>query len=460
MKIQKMKKAAAAVSERIVDVLKLDRPGRRKPELQQELMALSSGSRLAVRNYYVKKVSVFLAVLITGMILSLAGLAAYMGGSGESRTQTLRRPGYGEGDRREALTVQEEDGKTLRRMEVTVRARTYTAQEEQAMLDRALSALDGQILGENESLDEVRSALCLPQELENGAVRVVWTTVPYGIIREDGSLNSPEDENGTLVELQATLTCGKTEASYRVCARVFPPLLSEQEQFYHALRKEVERADAQESHKETLRLPETVGGRRLVWNRPSQNPFPVLVVMTLLVSVCVYLYMDNAVHKKAEERRNRLTLEYPDLMWKMTMLLGAGLSIRGTFSRIAEEYLREKQTCGQNRRFRIRYACEEAVTACREMESGIPEAQAYERFGRRCQLPEYIRLGSVLSQNLKKGAKGLTALLETEAESSLNDRKHHARKIGEQAGTKLLLPMVLMLGVVLVILMAPAFLSF
>ena len=94
------------------------------------------------------------------------------------------------------------------------------------------------------------------------------------------------------------------------------------------------------------------------------------------------------------------------------------------------------------------------------MQSGISEAQAYERFGKRCQLPEYIRIGSVLSQNLKKGAKGLTSMLEMEAEASLNDRKNNARKFGEKAGTKLLLPMILMLGVVLAILMIPAFLSF
>lgn len=96
----------------------------------------------------------------------------------------------------------------------------------------------------------------------------------------------------------------------------------------------------------------------------------------------------------------------------------------------------------------------------RIMKNGISESQAYERFGKRCQLPEYIRLGSVLSQNLKKGSKGLTELLESEAASSMNERKNHAKKIGEQAGTKLLLPMVMMLGIVLVILMVPAFLSF
>lgn len=103
---------------------------------------------------------------------------------------------------------------------------------------------------------------------------------------------------------------------------------------------------------------------------------------------------------------------------------------------------------------------EEVTAACYEMQSGISEAQAYERFGKRCQLSEYIRLGTVLSQNLKKGSSGLVQLLTMEADASLTERKNHARKIGEQAGTKLLLPMIVMLGIVLVILMVPAFLSF
>ena len=75
-------------------------------------------------------------------------------------------------------------------------------------------------------------------------------------------------------------------------------------------------------------------------------------------------------------------------------------------------------------------------------------------------MPEYIRLGTVLSQNLRKGTKGLNTMLEQEAAASFTERKNTARKLGEKAGTKLLFPMLLMLGIVLVILMVPAFLSF
>ena len=99
------------------------------------------------------------------------------------------------------------------------------------------------------------------------------------------------------------------------------------------------------------------------------------------------------------------------------------------------------------------------VSACIEMKSGVAEGAAYENFGRRCGLPGYIKLGSLLAQNLKKGSKGLASILEKEAEASMEERKNMARKLGEQAGTKLLFPMILIFGVVLVILIVPAFLS-
>ena len=46
-----------------------------------------------------------------------------------------------------------------------------------------------------------------------------------------------------------------------------------------------------------------------------------------------------------------------------------------------------------------------------------------------------------------------------EAIQAFEDRKARARRLGEEAGTKLLLPMFLMLTVVLVIVIVPAFLS-
>ena len=63
-------------------------------------------------------------------------------------------------------------------------------------------------------------------------------------------------------------------------------------------------------------------------------------------------------------------------------------------------------------------------------------------------------------QNLRMGSKGFLQLLNEEVESSFMERKNSAKKMGEEAGTKLLFPMLMMLIVVLIIIMAPAFMNF
>ena len=54
---------------------------------------------------------------------------------------------------------------------------------------------------------------------------------------------------------------------------------------------------------------------------------------------------------------------------------------------------------------------------------------------------------------------GFARLLQTEASLSLEEQKRLARKHGENAQTKILFPMVLMLGVVMLMLMVPAFMG-
>ena len=93
------------------------------------------------------------------------------------------------------------------------------------------------------------------------------------------------------------------------------------------------------------------------------------------------------------------------------------------------------------------------------MESGVTEAESYENFGRRCNVQAYVRFGALLSQNLRKGMKGLTQMLKLESIQAFEERKARAKKLGEEAGTKLLFPMFLMLAVVLIIVIVPAFMS-
>ena len=83
----------------------------------------------------------------------------------------------------------------------------------------------------------------------------------------------------------------------------------------------------------------------------------------------------------------------------------------------------------------------------------------YENYGTRCGISVYKKFGMMLSQNLRKGTKGLTELLGREAEDAFEERKNLAKKIGEEAGTKLMIPMFLMLIIVFAMVIVPAFFS-
>ena len=71
----------------------------------------------------------------------------------------------------------------------------------------------------------------------------------------------------------------------------------------------------------------------------------------------------------------------------------------------------------------------------------------------------YMKLSSLLEQNRRTGTKNLQQLLEQEMSAAWEEPKHAARRLGEEAGTRLLIPLFLMLIVVMVIIMVPALLA-
>ena len=102
---------------------------------------------------------------------------------------------------------------------------------------------------------------------------------------------------------------------------------------------------------------------------------------------------------------------------------------------------------------------EEMKTTLCEMQGGVSEAAACERFGTRCGVPSYMKFGAMLSQNLRKGGRGISELLKIEAIQAFETRKSTAKRKGEEAGTKLMMPMLGMLAVVLIMVIVPAFLT-
>ena len=439
--------------------------------LSQELADLGTGKKNCVQDYYVQKISRFLMVSVFCLAVLIAVLVTQHRQDRRITGGVLERPGYGESGRDQSLMLRVGSDES-ESFDVYLDARTYTAAQEKSLLKDATSRLEEMLPGENASLDEVRVPLCLPASLEDGAVSVEYYLSPGGLIDEDGSILGEPDPDGSLVTIHATLTCQSRTSTYECAARIYPPILPAREQFRKNVRSAVNEAQLADPTGAEVKLPSKVDGRVLNWSYPRDSSLTLIMILMLVLPIAFWAREDSKVHDAAKARLAQLELDYSQLLWKLTMLLSAGLTIRGAFTRITDQYEAQRgtrQAPGQREKARRgstaapeagkRYVYEEMLLTIREMNSGVPEASAYENFGRRCALPMYIKLGSLLSQNLKKGSKGLTALLEHEAVLSMDQHKMAVRKLGERASVKMLLPMVLMFGVVLIILMVPAFLS-
>lgn len=423
---------------------------RRRSELEL-LYPARSGQML--RQLTVEKISGLLFILALGFA---ASALLYLTGKMEMRLSgdgRVHRNSYGEGPA--ALELEAQMGEERDSFVIDVEEQKYTRQELEGLVEAAGQAMEGEMAGENKSLDEVRSDLYLPGELDGFPFEIRWESGDYSLIRSDGQVNNEGvKEKGIVVNLTAVLTYFDQEWKTDFAVRVCPPILSEREIRQRQLLERIRDADEKDACKETFLLPAETEGVRIIWSERMGKESLWILAAFLLAGGAQLYFADGEIRKRLEERDRQLLISYPEFVSRLTLLMGAGLPVRAAFARMVSDY-RKKDGDGKNS-----YICEELFLVCREMESGVTELQAYEHFGSRCRLPQYRKCASLLTQNLKKGSAGMLAAMQEEAERSYEERKRHAREEGEKAGTKLLLPMVMILAVVMVLVMVPACFSF
>ena len=167
------------------------------------------------------------------------------------------------------------------------------------------------------------------------------------------------------------------------------------------------------------------------------------------------LYYPVQREKEAEKkRRAALSRDYSQMVTLLSLYMTAGLTLRSSWEQLVRRYEADRKNGGPEKP-----VYEEMLVTWRDLKGGVYEDRAYGAFGRRCGLPEYLRLGGLLETYVQQGNKELLLLLEQEASSSLSQALQEVKKKGEQTGTKLLLPLLLLFALTLLIVMIPAMLS-
>lgn len=380
----------------------------------------------------------------------------YMSASARTVGKIVRNS-HGQGASTEMLEVLLEGAAEKIPVEIKVSEQQYGKEEVRELFQRVMRRLDRLILGKNESLDRIEYDMDLVTQVPGEPVGVEWELERYDVMNIRGELQENAlDQEGTLVKLSAVLTYSedpKEQALYECIANIVPKALTGKEQKGQQVMQEIMKREADSKTKRVWLLPEKIQGKAATYYKKMDYRGLVLIVMAILIAILLYALKQQNIRKEGEEKKRQMMLDYPEIVNKLTLFLGAGMTVKRAWRKVVEDYERHK-TDGN-----ARHAYEEMKKACYEMESGVMETESYENFGRRCNAQPYIRLGALLSQNLRKGTKGLTHLLRLESIQAFEERKARAKRLGEEAGTKLLLPMFLMLAIVLIIVIVPAFLS-
>lgn len=424
----------------------------RDPELGKSLRALYPKKRReeAEKEFWIRQIRILLILTAAiGFLLLAAGICTYRQ---KGEVYALKRKEAGGGSYSEEMLVEEEGG-AKESVSVEVQEKRLTEEEIYALFESCGQELEKRLLGENSSADRIEHALSLPSEAGDGLIQVEWSFDNYRVLNPDGSIREENTtEEGTPVEVRARMIYRDQEAERVFSIMVYPPLLTAEEAFAKAVKEALASSEEESSEEEERVLPANTEEGSLHWYRGEQH---LLAKIILVGGICIFfvLYEERQkLKRQLEERKRQLKMDYSQIVNQIAILTGAGMPVFRAWERIVKDYERKK---GDER-----YAYEEMCLTYSKIKEGEGEISAYEKFGENCGLREYRRLVLLLNRNIRQGAAGMGALLEREAAESFEERKALARARGEEAGTRLLLPMMIYLMLVVLLVVLPGFISF
>ena len=338
------------------------------------------------------------------------------------------------------------------KIEIPVSKRVYSDEEVKEAMKKGMDEILKILLGENTSLQNITTDLNPVSELSDLGLSLKWDFGDGDIIDIQGKVDNENLSESVDIDIGVTLSYESYEESYVIPARVMPKPLTADESLIKRFKDYISVADKKSAGESGFYLPESFEGKKLVYHLEDGMNFHLIWIMGIIVAILLYLREKNNERQKLEKKKRELLKDYPDIVSKLIVFIGAGLSVRQSWEGIVKDYESENKE--------KRYAYEEMAKSLARLKTGTPENVVYKEFGRSCLLRQYMKLASLLEQNRKSGISTLSTLLGMESQSAWEERLNLAKREGEELNTKLLLPLFMMLLIVMMIIIVPALLIF
>ncbi|MDR1558174.1 MAG: hypothetical protein LBS84_00500 [Clostridiales bacterium] len=289
---------------------------------------------------------------------------------------------------------------------------------------------------------------------------VLKTESEQAYISESGELTQPEPEVTEPPVLRVSLLVSKGEVIKQTSSfsvKILPAAVEVNP--IDALDETVRQINSNNSdaiNSASIEMPALIEDSEVSWSESevsADNFQYIIFIGGLFVAALAFISMDSDVEKHIKKRRELIKRDFPEFISKYVLLLSCGLTTYDSFKKILEDNHNTAKT------FDGRPIYAELETAVREIDLGKAEVYAYEDFGLRCRIPETMKFSSLVIQNLRRGTDDLLVLLKEQVSDVWQLHKAEIRRRGEEAGTKLVFPMILSLVSVLLLVIYPVFAS-
>lgn len=231
-------------------------------------------------------------------------------------------------------------------------------------------------------------------------------------------------------------------------------LMSAEEQLDYELRTIADGVNGDVSKKKVSLPAKLDTGESISWTVEDTSNTNTLVILLLMISSVIIIYRErnSVVRKKAAIDRESVLSQLPGFINRLVLLLNAGMVINSAFEKAVEEGV---AGCKDSSDFF--YGNMNAIHVSMNKTNGSMGKELKD-FARRSGVQELMRISNIINDNLSKGTE-LTHKLQSESELLWMGRKKRCEEMGKLAETKLTLPLLLFLLVLIVITIAPALLE-
>ena len=378
------------------------------------------------------------------MIITLTFLIFLLSFTPEHRnnSQKLKRPEAGDSSSYEEIELLDKTNNKTETYELEVHSREFTEEEFHKKAEEFKADIEKEMLGKNVSGDEIQYDLVFPKKDRTGALKASWETSDPTVISSEGKVENAGIEEPREIKITANIRDENYRDTYETSLVVIKDKDISDSEKAKLEMLEIERDSRSEKE---LVIPEQIGDIEVkkVVESKAKKYVEVLVFGGLLIGLFTY-YGFYKLRESGEKRRDKLGEQYYSLVNRMNIYIGAGLTVQNALRTIVKNKNSE-------------YLSDEITYTLNKIASGEPEPKAYIELGKNLGTEEYSKLMSLISQNMEYGNSNLIKLMDSEVKLSFYLKKEDIRKRGEKASEKLLLPTLILMFIVMIIVMYPAF---